>query len=86
MLSGSGTVAGILGLKTQLQPSPISSLGPEFILTFLISLVYFHGIEQDQFSGSIMIGASHLTVLSSAQYWVNPVQAFGPAFLTNQFR
>ena len=85
-ISGYGTVIGLLGAKTKLTPTSISDLGPEFILTFIMAIVYFHSIKQPDLEAAIIIGAVHTALLSSAQFWINPLRAFGPVFLSNQFQ
>ena len=78
-------MAGVMGHRTKLAPTSVTEVAPEFILTFLTSLVYFHCLAQDQFEAAVMVGLSHLAVLSAVEAWVNPLRAFGPAFLSNQF-
>lgn len=93
-IAGAALVYGVYGrngAKDQFGPASISNFGMEFILSFLVSYVYFSAAASakaralDSLSSSVSIGLAYMTALSAYRGSLNPARALGPAFVADAF-
>ena len=87
-VAGASVVLGIRGSVIHFQSVSVSHFGLEFLLSFMIGLVYLRVTDvsvQIQYNPSLPIGLSYMAALTSYKGAVNPALALGQAFVANRF-
>ena len=87
-VAGASVVLGLHGPVDHFHAISTSSFGLEFLLTFMVALVYLRVTDisnQAQHNPALPIGLSYMAALTAYRGAVNPALALGQAFVANKF-
>jgi len=85
-IAGASVVLGLYGASEHFPTITVTNFGLEFLLSFMIVLVYLrvtdHSVQHDS---AISIGISYMAALTAYKGAMNPAFALGQAFVANKF-
>ena len=85
-IAGASVVLGLYGATEHFPTITVTNFGLEFLLTFMIVLVYLRVTDdQDDHDPGLAIGVSYMAALGAYRGALNPAFALGQAFVTNTF-
>jgi glycerol uptake facilitator-like aquaporin len=85
-IAGASVVLGLYGASDHFPTVTVTNFGLEFLLSFMIVLVYLRVTDYaDQHDSALCIGISYMAALAAYRGALNPAFALGQAFVSNKF-